>query len=268
MTETQKAGAEPSGTPAAEHAIASMTTNGAGTQPGTALIPAADTANGNLTPAKPQTPSAREVDQEAATAQAAPATEPETDAPEAAEEPVAAASEPEPAAPKVEEPSATLVVGPTPRQARAASVLGGVLGAPFDFGAGGTALGTGGWWLFQWPGLVLGGAAVQPALAGWSREKLPELPLDRWPEAAPDWVCEIVSGATVADAPIIAEKARVYAATGVQYLWVIDPVAGSLECLERGRTGWVQLGAFFDSETVVAPPFHTSAFPLSALWPD
>src|SRR5262245_57944926 len=58
--------------------------------------------------------------------------------------------------------------------ARSASRLGAVLGGPFDIGRGGP----GGWVILDEPELHLGGEpdVLVPDLAGWRRERMPEIP--------------------------------------------------------------------------------------------
>lgn len=66
---------------------------------------------------------------------------------------------------------------PRPRQARAASVLGGDLNGAYDRGRGGP----GGWWILVEPGFTLPDLDVEeiaPDVAGWKRDRLPELPKD------------------------------------------------------------------------------------------
>ena len=65
----------------------------------------------------------------------------------------------------------TLHTHPRPARphARASSVLGGKIGGPFDYDAGGP----GGWWIIDEPELHLGEDIVVPDLAGWRRERMP-----------------------------------------------------------------------------------------------
>ncbi len=61
-----------------------------------------------------------------------------------------------------------------------------------------------------------------PDLAGWRRENLPELPVDKaYFDLAPDWVCEVLSPNT---AHLDREpKRQVYQAHGVRHIWFVDP---------------------------------------------
>ena len=78
---------------------------------------------------------------------------------------------------------------PPLRHARTATVLGGELGNPFDFGRGGP----GGWWFLDEPELRLQADVVVPDLAGWRRVRLPAIPDTAALTVAPDWVCQVIS---------------------------------------------------------------------------
>ena len=81
---------------------------------------------------------------------------------------------------------------PAPRHATATSRLGFELGGPFDRGRGGP----GGWRILDEPELHLGEEVLVPDLAGWRRERMPELPATAYFTLAPDWVCEVLSAST------------------------------------------------------------------------
>ena len=86
-----------------------------------------------------------------------------------------------------------LVTHPRPAapHARTASRLGMDLGSPFDRGRGGP----GGWIILYEPELHLHADVVVPDLAGWRRERMPEMPVGPAFELAPDWACEVLSPA-------------------------------------------------------------------------
>src|SRR5215216_5713218 len=54
----------------------------------------------------------------------------------------------------------------------AASVLGFLLGPPFQIGSGGP----GGWWIYDEPELHFGRNVLVPDLGGWRRERMPQFP--------------------------------------------------------------------------------------------
>ncbi|HEY2511597.1 MAG TPA: Uma2 family endonuclease [Polyangiaceae bacterium] len=155
-----------------------------------------------------------------------------------------------------------LVTQPRPaaRHARAASVLGIELGAPFDRGKGGP----GGWILLDEPELHLHGDVLVPDLAGWRRERMPELPDAAAFDLPPDWVCEVLSPSTAATDRT--EKMPVYARERVAHLWLVDPIARMLEVLRLDGSRWLLLGAWRDDAKVAAEPFEAFELDLASLW--
>jgi Uma2 family endonuclease len=160
---------------------------------------------------------------------------------------------------------------PAPRHARTSSVLGSELTGPFDLGRGGP----GGWWILDEPELhfpdpeVAGEVeALVPDLAGWMRERMPELPETAYFELAPDWICEVLSKST--EDFDREQKMPTYAREGVRFAWLIDPIARSFEAyaLGAGRR-WtapsVHRGA---AARVRVPPFEAVELDLSVLWSD
>lgn len=157
--------------------------------------------------------------------------------------------------------SGTLHVNPRPAapHARASSRLGTQLGGPFDMGTGGP----GGWILLDEPELHLIEDVVIPDLAGWRRERMPELPDVKWFELAPDWVCEIASPST--EQFDRAEKLPVYARAAVKHVWIVNPLEKFLEVLRLENGAWVIVGTFA-APSVRAEPFEAIALDLAALW--
>lgn len=155
----------------------------------------------------------------------------------------------------------TLVTHPRPASlhTRASSRLGAELDGPFDRGKGGP----GGWILLDEPELHLHGDILVPDLAGWRRARMPELPDAAAFELAPDWVCEVLSPSTVAFDR--AEKMPVYARERVANVWLVDPLARTLEAY-RLDAAWVLLGTWREGAKVRAEPFHEFELDLSGLW--
>jgi Uma2 family endonuclease len=149
---------------------------------------------------------------------------------------------------------------PASRHAHAASVLGVELGGPFHRGRSGP----GGWVILDEPELQLGPHILVPDLAGWRRDRMPQLPDVARFELPPDWVCEVLSPST--QALDRADKLPIYAAHGIGNAWLVDPIAQTLEVfrLESGR--WSLLGTHRDDAVVRAEPFDAKDLELSALW--
>lgn len=155
-----------------------------------------------------------------------------------------------------------LVTHPRPAapHAMAASALGAELFGPFRRGHGGP----GGWVILDEPELHLRGDYLVPDIAGWRRERMPEVPQVAAFDLAPDWVCEVLSPST--EAMDRADKLPIYAEHGVRHAWLVDPLTKTLEVfrLESGR--WMLLATFRDDALVRAEPFDVIELELAALW--
>jgi len=149
---------------------------------------------------------------------------------------------------------------PAPRHAVASSMLGAELALPFQRGRGGP----GGWWILDEPELHFDPDVLVPDLAGWRRERLPELPEKAWFELAPDWVCEVLSPSTA----IIdrTRKLRIYTRNRVAWVWFVDPSARTLEALRLEGTSWMVALTAGGDEKVRVPPFDAIELELDALW--
>lgn len=160
-----------------------------------------------------------------------------------------------------------LFLSPRPAfpHARATSLLGSELTGAFDRESAGPA-GPGGWWLVDEPELHFGGDVVVPDIAGWRRERMPSLPGTAWCELAPDWVCETLSPSTTRIDRT--RKLAIYARESVRHVWLLDPLARTLEALvlESGR--WVIDATHAGDEIVRAVPFATVEIALGRLWID
>jgi Uma2 family endonuclease len=150
---------------------------------------------------------------------------------------------------------------PSPRHARASSTLGEELGPPFNRGRGGP----GGWLILDEPELHLDGHVLVPDLAGWRRERLPELPIDKaYFDLAPDWLCEILSPSTAALDR--GDKRRLYGEQGVRHLWFVDPDPQTLEIYALDGSSYRLLDVYSGAQLVRAPPFEAVEVELGALW--
>ena len=149
---------------------------------------------------------------------------------------------------------------PAPKHALSSSALGGKLFDPFGTGSGGP----GGWWILDEPELHLGAQVMVPDLAGWRRERMPDLPESAWFELAPDWVCEILSPSTAQTDRSI--KMPLYAEHGVGHLWMVDPLLKTLEAYELRDGRWSLLTTLKDDDGVRLAPFAAVEFSLADLW--
>ncbi len=171
---------------------------------------------------------------------------------------------------------------PTPRCLYVSAVLRFKIGGPFDRRRHG---GSGGWWILREPELRFPDPApdesgdieaVVPNMAGWRRERMPELPdaayVEVVPDAAyvevvPDWICEILSDST--EDLDRNKKMPIYAREGVRHAWLIDPIANTLEVYELGPgRRWKKPRVHRGAACVRAAPFDALELHLSALWPE
>jgi Uma2 family endonuclease len=157
-----------------------------------------------------------------------------------------------------------LVTQPRPggQHAAVTSALGETLGPPFKRGQGGP----GGWLILDEPELHLGSDVLVPDLAGWRRERMARVADEAYFTLAPDWVCEVLSPST--EKRDRSAKLRIYAASGVGHVWLINPSQRILEVLQLSGEKWLTLGVHCDNERVRAEPFDAMELDLAILWSD
>ncbi len=158
-----------------------------------------------------------------------------------------------------------LIVSPRPAlpHAQASSVIGSDLLSAFHRRAGGPG-GPGGWWILDEPELHFGRDVLVPDLAGWRRERLPRVPDEAFMTLAPDWVCEVVSPSTVRLDRV--RKTHVYAREGVRHLWLVDPIARTVEVYRLEGEHYSLQGVLTDEPTARIEPFETVALYLPRWW--
>jgi Uma2 family endonuclease len=151
---------------------------------------------------------------------------------------------------------------PAGPHALACSALQIEVGSAYHFGRGGP----GGWWIIVEPEIhfIRDTEVLVPDIAGWRREGLPKIPDDQRFEVPPNWVCEVLSPSTAKKDRV--EKMPVYARYGVAFLWLVDPLARTLETYELQEGKWIVGGMFKDDDTVRIAPFQAITLVLSELW--
>ncbi|MEW6441550.1 MAG: Uma2 family endonuclease [bacterium] len=109
--------------------------------------------------------------------------------------------------------------------------------------------------------LLVGGAPVE------RRRRLDLRVCARWKGLAghPDWVCEVLSPATVPLDRI--KKVPLYASFAIPRLLLVDPLARTLEVLKLTGGQWALLAAHSEDEKVRYEPFHEIEIDLALLWP-
>ncbi|WP_164007185.1 Uma2 family endonuclease [Pyxidicoccus trucidator] len=150
---------------------------------------------------------------------------------------------------------------PASPHAVAYSVLGGLLLTAFQVGQGGP----GGWWIVDEPELHFGQDVLVPDIAGWRRERMPQMRRVPYFTLAPDWVCEVLSPST---ATLDRKRKReIYAREGVEYVWLVDPASRTLEVFRKQGEQWLPRGTYSGEARVRAEPFEDLELHLGALWP-
>ena len=158
-----------------------------------------------------------------------------------------------------------LITNPRPAipHAHAGSTIGIDLGVAFH-GPPGTPERPGGWWILYEPELHLGADVLVPDLAGWRRDRLPVLPNVAAMTQAPDWACEVVSPST--GAIDRGHKMRIYAREGVGHLWLVDPIARTLEIYRLDEARWIVAATHDGDDVVRAEPFAAIELALARWW--
>jgi Uma2 family endonuclease len=151
---------------------------------------------------------------------------------------------------------------PSGKHGWVASALSIDLGPPFSYGRGGP----GGWRIVVEPEVhfIRDVEVAVPDLAGLRRERMPNIPEDHRFEIVPDWVCEILSPSTAQKDRTV--KLPLYARYGVPYVWIVDPLAQTLEAFELHEGRWLLIATLKDDDAVSVPPFDAVTFSLADLW--
>lgn len=84
-------------------------------------------------------------------------------------------------------------------------------------------------------------------------------------ELVPDWVCEVASPSTMRLDRV--KKLHVYAREGVGHVWLVDPLAQTLECYRLENGGWFVAGTFGGNDKVRVEPFEALEIDLERWWP-
>lgn len=149
---------------------------------------------------------------------------------------------------------------PAPRHTRASSALGGILTPPYFFGHGGP----GAWWILDEPELHFGQDVLVPDLTGWRRGRLPRMPETAYFERVPDWVCEVISPGT--ERLDRGEKLEIYRREQVAHVWLVSPLARTLEVLRLTGDGFLLVAVHTAPGPVLAEPFDAVELDLGLLF--
>ncbi len=123
---------------------------------------------------------------------------------------------------------------------------------PFD-GLSGDE-GPGGWWIATEVEVEFEAHEVYlPDVAGWRRERMPELPDETPITLRPDWVCEILSPSS--RRRDTHDKLQTYRTSGVPHYWIVDPEAQVLLVYRNAGEAFSLVLSAAAEDTVRAEPF-------------
>lgn len=136
---------------------------------------------------------------------------------------------------------------PRSKHRRAAGQLYRALGSA-DLASGGT-----GWWIEQEPDVRFGDRTTSPDIAGWRVERCPDPPDGSPITLLPDFCCEILSPSTVRKDR--SKKLPLYARSGVEWIWLIDPELYLVEVYQSMQGRPVLIETAEENDCIKLPPF-------------
>jgi Uma2 family endonuclease len=122
----------------------------------------------------------------------------------------------------------------------------------------------GGWRILFEPELHLADDVLVPDLAAWRCERMPAIPDVVGFTLVPDWLCEIVSPSSGRHDRVV--KMRRYALHGVASVWLVDPLARTLESFRLDGGRWTVATSHGGDEVVRVAPFDGVEVRLTRWW--
>lgn len=110
------------------------------------------------------------------------------------------------------------------------------------------------WVILVEPEIHLGGTVVVPDLAGWRRERMPEVIDAHFTELVPDWLCEVASPSTRRADRMI--KMPLYREHGAEWVWLVDPRDELIEVFKSDGPSWRLEAQAVGAGAVRLPPFE------------
>lgn len=108
---------------------------------------------------------------------------------------------------------------------------------------------------------------MQPDLAGWRRERLPQPPEDYPVPLRPDWICEIRCAKDAKRRDTL-QKRRIHAEAGVPHYWLVDTDDETLTVLRLTEGTYAEVLTAGREEKVRAAPFDALELAVGALFGD
>jgi Uma2 family endonuclease len=114
---------------------------------------------------------------------------------------------------------------------------------------------SGGWWILPEATIWLSmHDIVQPDVAGWRRERMPQRPQGYPLRLRPDWVCEVMTDSDSRRRDAM-QKLRLYAVHGIPHYWLLDTERERLTVLGLTEHGYEELQVAGCGDLVAAEPF-------------
>jgi Uma2 family endonuclease len=142
---------------------------------------------------------------------------------------------------------------PSPPHGNAQAAVGELLRPVFNRRVGGSGPGPGGWWILTEVDIQLGNNGFRPDIAGWRRERSPQLPDGPPVVLRPNWICEVLSESNSNTDTI--RKLRRYHDAGVPHYWLLDPENGTLGVFRHEPQGYLNVLTAERGQRVRAEPF-------------
>jgi Uma2 family endonuclease len=114
------------------------------------------------------------------------------------------------------------------------------------------------------PELHIVGQIIVPDIAGWVRQRMPEIRDVAFVELPPDWACEVISPS--AAALDRTRKMHHYARAEVRHLWLVDPTPQTLEVFRLDGETWRLVLSVAGPVRVRAEPFDAVELDLGPIW--
>jgi len=123
----------------------------------------------------------------------------------------------------------------------------------------------GGWWFLTEVEVLFAPHQIyRPDVAGWRRERLPDVPDEMPLRVYPDWVCEILSPSNAQNDLI--QKKGTYQSCQVPHYWLIDPAAETLSVYRWTPEGYLWVLSAGRGERVRAEPFTALEIPVGTFF--
>ena len=126
----------------------------------------------------------------------------------------------------------------------------------------------GGWWILTEVTIEFALHQVErPDVAGWRRERMPQVSTSFPVRLRPDWVCEVLTDSDGRRRDGL-QKRRIYADHGVPHYWLLDMERQVLTVLRLTERGYVEVVEAGRTERVRAEPFEALELAVGELFGD